>query len=281
MKHHRVVMLFILLCSPSLLIGITAFDGSASDQSETSADMSSQWVKNCDDWAELVCNGSYILSNNVWNKGSAKDYRQCIALKHAERHCVYKWTWNWPDLGDGAVRAYPEVIFGRKPWMSYSTTPSLPIKVADAGKIRASFKIEEYADDYDGVLNISFDIWIVSGPIPTPETITREIMIWIKPNGHIPAPDKVKTVRIGGEVYDLYKADWDWTYLAFVKRTPMLKGKVPIGKLISYLANNGYLSPEEYVTSIELGSELRYGHGYTILRDYSVDVPDTVRSISK
>jgi hypothetical protein len=281
MKHHRIVVLFVLLFSPSLLIGIPAFAGSANDGGRTSSELSSSWVKNCADWAEFDCNGKYLLFNNVWNKGGAKDYRQCIALKDAERNCVYKWTWNWPNIGDGAVRAYPEVIFGRTPWMSYSTTPSLPVKVADVGNIKASFRIEEYSDDYDGVWNISFDIWIVSGPIPTPETITREIMIWIKPNGHIPAPDKVKTVRIGGEVYDLYKADWDWTYLAFVKRTPMLKGEIPIGKLISYLANNGYLSAEEYVASIELGSELRYGHGYTILRDYSVDVPDTTGSVPK
>jgi hypothetical protein len=235
--------------------------------------LASEWVGNCNDWASLM-HGEYILNNNVWNKSSVVGYTQCIYTKETGGKWAYKWTWDWPDMGDWSVRAYPEVIFGWKPWMTFSTTPKLPIKVADAGKIKASFNITQKSDDSDGLLNTAFDIWIVGGPIPTPENRKREIMIWIKKSGQDPAGEKIKTVRIGGEVYDLFVSEeMEHTYLAFAKRSATLKGEIPIGKFITYLAKNGYISKKEYVASIELGNEIRWGSGYTILRGYSIDVP--------
>ena len=55
------------------------------------------------------------------------NYEQCIYYESNNIQTEIGWNWDWP--GNGSVRAYPEIIFGRKPWSTESTSTLLPAQI--------------------------------------------------------------------------------------------------------------------------------------------------------
>ncbi|HEQ71582.1 MAG TPA: hypothetical protein ENN69_03755 [Spirochaetia bacterium] len=201
-------------------------------------------VTPCDHWY-TIHSGDLILVNKQWGKyffhyTDRSDNRQCVFKREVNGETVFGWNWEWPFY-EGHVKAYPEVIFGRQPYLQFSTTPLLPKKVAD---------IKELTADYDlsvkgtGKYNLAFDIWITKTAAPTPDTITREIMIWI---GNLnwdtmdvdaDGLDIHGRVSVGGQDYRFTTGDANtggWTYLAFVKINKEQRGGLDLMPFIRFL----------------------------------------------
>jgi hypothetical protein len=226
-------------------------------------------VEDCADWAEIDY-GEYFLSNNVWGKENIIDYLQCIELSQNNATYILGWYWDWPDSVSGDVKAYPEIVYGWKPWESNSTTPNLPVQLIENKDITVSW--ENMSTELNGVGNLAFDIWINSASPPTPSTITREIMIWLENYGQYPGGSFIEQTTIDSVNYDLYKADWSWTYLAFVPTSPNNSNDVHLHLFFNFLVNNNYISSSEYVSSIEFGNEIIHGTGKTTIEKYKIIV---------
>ena len=82
---------------------------------------------NCNEWSQFSF-GEYIIENNVWGQGDIDDFIQCIYRTGNGDDIHFGWSWDWPNSNND-VKSYPEVIYGKKPWSSSSTTPELPIKI--------------------------------------------------------------------------------------------------------------------------------------------------------
>jgi len=224
----------------------------------------------CADWAEITV-GEYIVQNNVWNKQDITYYEQCIYKQSQATDFPFGWHWTWPEP-PGGVKAYPEIIFGYKPWNSSSTTPALPIQLLAISGITAAYDINQTAT---GSYNLAFDIWLNSKNPPDSGSITREIMIWLDHEGMVPAGNYIDTVTINSEAYAFYMGDVNtgsWTYIAFVKQTAEYSGDTKIDLFFDYLVSNGYIADTAYCSSIELGNEVVEGSGSTEFADYSVTV---------
>ena len=95
---------------------------------------------NCNGWAQFAI-GSYLVENNVWGQGSITDFTQCIYHTGTGDDVYFGWNWNWP-VGNSDVKAYPEVIFGKKPWNSSSTNPVLPIKIQNLNEFYVAYDLD-------------------------------------------------------------------------------------------------------------------------------------------
>jgi hypothetical protein len=223
----------------------------------------------CADWAEITID-EYIVQNNVWNKQGITEYEQCIYKEDPAENFPFGWHWIWPQP-PGGVKAYPEIIFGHKPWSATSTTAHLPIQISSITDITVSYNITQTAE---GSYNLAFDIWLNDTNPPTAESITREIMIWLDREMMVPAGDCLAAdVDINDELYDFYKDDFpDWTYIAFVKQTAEFSGNTRIDLFFDYLVTNSHISDAEYCSSIEIGNEVVYGEGSTEFIDYFIEV---------
>jgi hypothetical protein len=221
----------------------------------------------CGDWDELQLE-EYLVSNNVWGKGNITGYKQCIFGAVAKGRIVGGWIWQWPT-SDDTIKAYPEIIFGWKPWNASSTTPDLPIQVGSIASAIASHEI--LVQRAGGGYNTSFDLWITSQSTPTPENITREVMVWLN-HKNLPLLPGGTRILIDGDEYDFYTDQWDWTYFAFIKVDPVLKGSTNLYAFIQYLVDNSYISSSEFWASVEFGNEIAYGKGGTAFFDYMVQV---------
>ncbi|MBN1799345.1 MAG: hypothetical protein JW822_12260 [Spirochaetales bacterium] len=232
-------------------------------------DIEAEVIK-CIDANEITL-GEFILSNNTWNKGNVRNYDQCIF--QMQKHSVFPfgWKWDWP-LDEYQVRAYPEIIYGWKPWSSRSTTKTLPVRISEMKEIIATYEIQM---SVDGRYNLAFDIWLNRSSRPGGNNISRELMIWLDRNAMIPAGSLMGNVMIAGEWYEFFIGNAShaaWTYIAFVKINPELKGDTKIHEFVNYLVKNNHISAQEYIACIEFGNEIISGSGETVIKQYAISV---------
>ncbi|QQS37714.1 MAG: hypothetical protein IPM56_07115 [Ignavibacteriales bacterium] len=221
----------------------------------------------CSDNAEITIN-KMMLQNNVWGKGSITNYQQCIRVIKNDTSTIFQWQWSWPDVTNN-VKAYPEIIFGLKPFGGSSTTESLPKKIQEITECVVS--ASQCSTDIFGEGNLAYDIWITDSESPTQNNIKSEIMIWLKYIGQQPAGSFVERLNIGNQDYDFYSGNnGTWDYHAFLKVNQSDLDSTNIKSFMDYLVMNSYISTDQYLSSIEFGNEIIKGSGNTVLKDYQV-----------
>ncbi len=224
---------------------------------------------NCNDGAEISVD-ELTIQNNVWGKGNITNYQQCIRVTKNNSINTFEWMWSWPNSGNN-VKAYPEIIYGLKPFGNTTTTSRLPVKLTEMNSINVSF--DSIKTDMTGIGNLAFDIWITDSPSPVQNNIKHEIMIWLKNQGQAPAGVFIARIIIAGVEYDFYSGDvGSWDYFAFLKVTQDDLISIPVGDFINYLKNHSYILPEEYLSSIEFGNEVIQGSGKTSVFNYRVAI---------
>lgn len=267
MRNWIVIGAFLLtsgLKAETLIPPPPSEDGAAS----VVATAPSHRIEKCGDWERLTYDG-IVLENNVWNKKSVTDYRQCLFEETRDGKKMFGWEWRWPDSND--VLAYPEVIYGQKPWNPQSTTPNLPSAVKDIRKCAVTYDVDMKKE---GVGNLTFDVWLTSEVVPQEKNIVMELMIWLDNHKQVPDGQYQGVVKIDGQEYDFYKGNpphAGWGSTAFIKKTPSHQGVTDLKKIMDFLVKNKHLSKDHYLASIEFGNEICGGTGRTVFRDYRVE----------
>jgi hypothetical protein len=222
----------------------------------------------CRDWF-LGEAGEYHVQNNVWGNEHIPAYQQCVGIEPIPGGVRTGWSWNWPLGGDG-VKAYPEVIFGWKPWHARSTTTQLPIRIDRLDRAPVAFDIQWSTS---GVANLAFDCWITRSWPPTERNRKVELMIWLDNRGwRNPAGDRDDRVTVGGRQFDLYIRQPAHTYVAFVATSPMRAGELDIAEFVAHLVGRGYVAPTDWLASVELGNEIKGGSGQTTIERFSASI---------
>jgi hypothetical protein len=236
----------------------------------------------CANGATFV-DGPFTYENNQWGSGKARGkFEQCLLKRDVGGRTEYGWTWDFPGV-DTSVFAYPEIIFGWKPWTGGKPSdPRFPLRVADVQKLSLSYEV---ATEATGHYNLAPEVWIThakpSGIAPNPSLISAEIMFWVESAGQTrPAGGVVDHTVVDGKRYDLWRMDGagdkgngqGWRLLSFTIREDERKGTVPIDTLLKYLVSAGHIDPQHYVASIEFGNEISGGRGTTWVKHFQVDV---------
>jgi len=232
----------------------------------------------CGDWAE-VRDGPYVYQNNVWGQGKASGgYEQCLLKRTVQGQRQIGWTWNWPGHDD-SVFAYPQIVFGWKPWSGgQSTDPRFPMKIADIQQLDLHFEVETQAT---GHYNLAPEVWLTrsgqASSTPKPSSISAEIMFWMDYAGAAkPAGNVVDRPTLGGIDYEVWRADnfgagGRWTYLAFKSTEIRHSGVIDIHAVLRYLVEGRVIDPTHYVASVEFGNEVMGGSGTTWVERFAVE----------
>jgi len=233
------------------------------------------------DWGVLLYQGKYRVINNVWNKGIASGaFRQKVFLEMLDGQEAFGWQWSWPRGWD--VMAYPEVVYGDKPWDPPSGVPSeFPFRVSSKNMaVRYDIRLTA-----TGTYTMAFTLWGIANINNPKSSITHEIMIWTANRGGTPAGTKRGTLLMSGVNFDVYvnpnQSDNSganksrWTYVAFVAQTPLLKGQLDLNSMTDYLLKQGIMAPNTFLTSVELGTEISGGEGKAEILDYTVILHDS------
>ncbi|MEM9326319.1 MAG: hypothetical protein AAGA85_11705 [Bacteroidota bacterium] len=222
--------------------------------------------------------GELKVENNAWNAGSLPDnsYQQCIYAYEDETRRLIGWEWEYPDDAFG-VNAYPQLIYGWKPWQPPSTTENLPKRIADLRTLKVTYDTE--VSKNGGDYNLAFDNWINLSENINPQNIQFEFMIWEDVQGLVPFGDFQGEVITTNGTYRFYRGepDWEpegsnWTYLAFQRVENRSKGQVDIDELLEYLVDEGIVSADSYLASIEFGNEVGNSAGRTVIKQFDVEI---------
>lgn len=178
------------------------------------------------------------------------------------------------------VIAYPELIYGVKPWTpelktNMSRYLNLPIRLADLPRVQAliDYAVHESSSPY----NVAFDIWILRSPNPrTPREGDVEIMIWVHRQAANftpqPAGKRIGVVEVEVLIDGVHRVEkfevWyhervgdGWRYIAYVlaDSKPYREVGLDITHFIERAADLLKLTQEDYyIYSIEFGYELFY-----------------------
>jgi len=268
---------------PSIIV--TAQDGQTSNTYSIRVDkdlegelLFNQYSQNACGIFETIAVNELVLENNLWNASNLPlgSYSQCVYNYINGSNSFFGWQWAFPDDAYG-VNAFPQVIYGWKPWSQKSTTIELPKKISEISKLKVTYDAEVYRNNGD--YNLAFDNWINASSSITPGNIQFEFMIWEETNNLIPFGDYVDTVTTTNGVYEFYQGepDWEpagsnWTYIAFKRVEQRQKGTVDVDELLSYLIEQNIVPTDSFLASIELGNEVGNSTGYTIIKEFEVEI---------
>jgi hypothetical protein len=218
--------------------------------------------------------GEFNVENNDWGAKTLSTYRQSIyATPTGVSPPRFAWKWDYPAERPNDVKAYPEIIYGKKPWADRTTASGLPRKVTPVPSLRVDFSLSTLAT---GRYNATFEIWLTNAPGAAGErSISHEIMFWIGHQGSpIPAGTFDRDVTLAdGRVCGLWRGRMNtWGYTAFVFKEPITTGVIEFGYYLNYLLERGLIPANHYIASLEFGNEIWHGAGTTSLERYSVSV---------
>jgi hypothetical protein len=220
---------------------------------------------------DVLRRGDYTLENNAWGADGVSRFTQCVSATPSGDRLA--WTWDYPAEDVDRVKAYPEVILGKKPFTpGPSSTGLLPRPLSPVPVITVEFAARTQAT---GRCNAAFEIWLTSDPAAPQASITHEVMFWVdQAGGPWPAGSRVRTVTLAdGRTCDLWAGPMQsWRYLAFVFRERVTSGTIEFGPYLEDLLANGDIPPTAYVADLEYGNEVWYGTGSTVLERYRVAV---------
>ncbi len=230
-------------------------------------------LSNCGDFAQITL-GDMLMENNIWNAGSLEpgSFSQCIYQYETAETSMFGWEWAFPDDAPG-VNAYPEIIYGKKPWMPNSTNDILPKPINEINSFKVDYEVESYIGEGD--YNLAFDIWLTASEAATVEGIQFEFMIWEDWQALRPFGDYQADVSTSNGVYELYvgQPTWaHWTYIAFVRKNSRTGGQVDVDELLNYLVAEGIVPSTSYFATLEFGNEVGNSQGYTVVKQFEVGV---------
>lgn len=188
------------------------------------------------DYAQIFHGEGYVVLNNVWNKGATSGpYTETVFLETYQGKPAFGWQWDQPR---GLAREMPFHV-GEK-------------------RIVADYDI---CLEATGTYNMAFELWPVSA---------------------LPGTRDKGSVDVGGTAFDMYLKGCHgdasggvsntWTYIAFVAREPILKGPLDLSGFVDCLVDQGILTKDLHIASVELGNEIIEGKGIVHISDYRLTI---------
>lgn len=203
------------------------------------------------------------LENNQWGKQDSGANGQ-QAVWYDEQSRDFGWQWNWNGGQPHKVTAYPEVMFGYKPWSRRQTL----CRLQALQSLRVDYAFTTQAS---GHWNAAFEVWLTSSAIATENHITAEIMVWVARHGDInPAggyPTKTWP-QWGISLHEGHTGQWPIYTFAFDQA--LFESFVDWRWFLNELVMLGRISNADYVTSVEFGNEIIGGQGQTRVRRFDV-----------
>jgi hypothetical protein len=224
--------------------------------------------KSSDDFALLPCE-SGVLYNNVFAKGDIQNAAQQIFLDGDS----FGWEWIWPEDAGPSVKAYPEVVLGRSPWSAAQFGYQLP---------RALERVEQVLDfdlvtEAEGSWAESFDFWITNRAEPGSRDIICNLCIWTKSHQLEGAyRGSHERLNIGERAYEaIIETPVDqpaktWNTLFLIDTEARSRGSLELHPFMRMLIERGLASPGHFLSTAELGTEVAFGKGRTIVHGFGL-----------
>ncbi|HET9953910.1 MAG TPA: hypothetical protein VFQ61_05385 [Polyangiaceae bacterium] len=237
-------------------------------------------LSTCEKYATLK-HGRYEFMNNVFGAERAQGFEQCLLRRERSGKTELGWTWAWP-ASDAHGFAFPEVVFGWKPWSPKSTYAKLPVRLEDIESLRLRYAVET---EKTGRASLAVGMWMTNSNQANPTTIVTETVIWLdSPEDAKPPGERVAALQVEGADYELWHdpnhgdrgngQGWDTYYFKRRSRhdgSPR-RGTCKLHAFLQTLSKREAIRDDWFLASVEFGEEALSGRGTTWVRDFEVSL---------
>ena len=224
---------------------------------------------------------SYNVTTNMW--GIAEQLAAntlpypisiCVEAKQkAENEMSAVFTWSLPEwdgvLIQSTIKAYPSIVYGHELHGATSGPSRLPLAINESSRIVAKYDVTVTSTGQDQTF---FDVVYTSSPNSNNITVDIVVDVKVSPIG-TSGSWFVEDVVIDGIEYKVWKSKaltaprysiW------FAIQKDNLKGTMRLKPFNDYLISRGFLSANDFVETIDFGTEVITGTGKTLVNSYSV-----------
>jgi len=224
------------------------------------------------DWISLDL-GDKVLESNVWGVNQSNQKINHLALTQfpIEEDQYIAWKWAATNQQAHTILAYPEIVFGWKPWRNTSTTSELPRPLNQIKSIPVKYQYEGSAK---GSYNLAFDCWINAGTSISKENILTEVMVWEDWSNLNPVGQMKERLESPYGTYEVWEGTTTegWNCLTFRKVPPASDGDIDLHWFLKYLIAKGVIQDTQILASVEFGNEIGKGTGVTIIKNYQIKI---------
>jgi hypothetical protein len=201
----------------------------------------------------------FNVSNNAWGAGKlveGVDYSTSVTFDPADFGRGTTFSWRYPG-NTGGIFGYPHIAY---------SVDAAGVSTTQAGRM------ESLSASYSASLSdpanstVAFDIWFNSQPNGPWATTSAELLIEVHPTSR-GKPNQLFLLSGKGfksatvYVSNTSAAGAKWKFIVVKLSADMLSGTLSISDIIKGLIRNGVLTGEEYLTSLQFGSEVKGGTG--------------------
>jgi hypothetical protein len=218
----------------------------------------------------------FRLINNTWNIGdlvNGVDFHQRVLFDPGDLTSGARFSWTYGANPDNSVRAYPEIAAGYDVWGAGGSR-DLTARIDSLKTFEVAFDVTPYGEMQG--FNVAFDLWLTSAPGAGRESITTEVMVWLRDGDLSPAGDLVGRTSSGGHMADVHTQNGfsaaeglDWRYIALDLDADLMRGSIDLAEVLRHLERKGLVAAEDYVIGYELGAEVSFGKGALRLNSVS------------
>ena len=226
---------------------------------------------------DLIKYKEYLIQNDTWNVQAAKTgWTQSIFCDTLTGMLGWKWDFSKENdtINSTVVKTYPEVIFGKKPYIGFqSTTTKLPERITN---VACSLKYD-YVIEATGKYNLSTDITFSDSINPIEKNIRAKMMVWFAHQNYPFYESKKQTqATIDGFKFTVYVdttnigPEGKWIAISLMANNFPSNGTLHLKEYINYFLSTGVLKKEWYLSSIEIGNEIVSGKGKMTFNTFEV-----------
>jgi Ca2+-binding RTX toxin-like protein len=220
----------------------------------------------------------WVVLTNAWGSSNLKEgvdftLKSVFNPKDATAGTTFEWSYPISNAANAKILAYPEVIFGHSPLDIATSNPNdkaavFPVKVSNMVGLKADYDVT-----FSGNLaefNVSYDIWLSKDPKAIgKQYVSNEIMVWVHKGGFEAFGKVVGTYQWGDAKATIYH---EGTYTAVVFDRDIPKGNLDVGAIMQKLVELNIVSKDEYIRSLEFGSEVNGGQGKLVINNLDLSV---------
>jgi hypothetical protein len=220
--------------------------------------------------------GNFIVSTDIWNPTAATSYSECINATVDLNLGVQSAQFDWTIVSSSnQVITYPNLQFGQQPGLPKHSTSRLPVLVSSMPNLNVTGTINTTCTT--GVpcsFDSGFDIFF-SATNPPSYPPKSELMILTSYDLGGYQPPSTLTATINGTTFIIRLAtitnpNYSWPLVQYFATTPITQLNLNIKDFVADALNRGYVAPTDYLDVVEIGTEVGYGQGTTVITDYNI-----------
>ena len=221
-----------------------------------------------EDWSRILLDNS-IIENNVWEKEYARNNHQIIFSDVTGKE--FGWYWQYAYTTK-RLCATPVYILGKKPWFDTTTISLMPLQISAIDTLSCSF---EYNSEATGNYENSLSIWITDKKRSDGSDIACQMVCVYGNVGTEKLGTFKNTVQIDNNIMDeyIYRVEYGiFEMVIFYLNSKESKLKFNLKEYLAYLVEKKYINEQNYVSSVELATSVKWGKGETVFSDFNFKI---------